>query len=120
MITPVKSKSFGPIWKTMLLIATGYPDAPTVSERKLYKAFYSDLFKVMPCSACRNYIKNILSKRWPLDFYSGHVGLIKSIYKWKRHVNAKLGTSDKSITFDIVLGRYEKLFAKGACSKTCK
>lgn len=41
------------IWGTIHEVAIGYPEFPTDEDKKLYKNFYDNLIKVLPCPICK-------------------------------------------------------------------
>ena len=53
---------WGPhLWKSIHMIALGYPSNPTDQQKKYYKSFFEILYHVIPCSLCSdNYKKNLL------------------------------------------------------------
>jgi hypothetical protein len=129
MAKGIKSKEFGCIWKTMFIIAMCFPDKYIPKNKnhsqklKHFKCFYNSLQFVIPCVFCRNFIKDLLAKRLPLDF-SGRVNLMYSIYLWRDTVNRKLklqgNMCNSSPPFEEVLAYYESLSAtcdkkKGLC-----
>ena len=125
MTQGVKSKYFGCYWQSMFLTAITFPGKcnPRLKEhrRKLrqFKQFYVSLRHVLPCRFCREFISDVLSKMYPLDF-SGRIPLMRSIYVWKDQVNQKLISQGCKVTqpsppFEVVLKRYNKLRAN--CNK---
>lgn len=118
----VKSKKFGPIWTTMFLTAKCYPDKldyenkEHLLKKKRYEIFYKSFKYTLPCKFCREFMENVLIKKYPLDF-SGMIPLMHSIYIWKDQVNKKLLSqgckfTKKSPPFNVILNRYNKLSAK--------
>jgi hypothetical protein len=56
------------IWTSIHLIALGFPDNPTSSERKQYEAFFIEIGNVLPCPKCRvNYKEHLIEL--PINFY---------------------------------------------------
>jgi len=125
MTVGIKSKYFGCIWKNMFITAMTMPDRIDlknknhVLKQKRFKQFYG-LFKyTIPCKYCRDYTKDVLEKKYPLNF-SGRVPLMKSLYIWKKAVSDKLIAQGCDFTkpsppFEVILARYEKL--KARCDK---
>jgi Erv1 / Alr family len=115
----VKSKQFGSIWKSMFLIALGFPIKPTRSQIILFRNYYKYLGLVIPCKFCRDYIAENLVVNYPLDF-SNRKSLLFTIYRWKDQVNKKLikkgcKSTKPSPEFDRIYRKYLKYQAK--CSK---
>ena len=47
---PVK---FGPcLWRSIHIIALGYPENPTEIDKQTYTNYYRDLWKIIPCLKC--------------------------------------------------------------------
>lgn len=125
MTAGVKSKEFGCIWKTMMISAMCYPSVidsnnPNhVLKQKRFKRFYGSFKYTIPCKYCKDYTRDVLEKKNPLNF-SGRIPLMKSIYIWKNKVSEKLiaqgcKTTKPSPPFEVILAKYEKLRAK--CDK---
>ena len=53
-------------WKFIHFITLGYPNNPSIEEKKTYKNFFETLKTVIPCSICANHYKEHL-KIHPLD-----------------------------------------------------
>ena len=116
----VKSKEFGAFWKTMFMVALCFPNKADLKNKfhvekiKNYKSYFGLLKKVLPCKFCRSYIKEVLEKKYPLQ-YSGRVALLKSIYIWKKQVSLKLERQGNKVgptpPFSEIRKRYEKLYA---------
>ena len=126
MTVGVKSKYFGCYWQSMFLSAMVYPDKINLKvlsdkkKQKEYKKFFASFKYVLGCKFCREFIKDVLEKKYPLDF-SGRIPLMYSIYMWKNSVNEKLIAQGCKVTkpsppFKDILKKYEKLQAR--CSKS--
>lgn len=63
----IEPKLWGPcLWKSIHLIALGYPKEPTIDNVQAYKQFYQDFYKVIPCDKCSvNYRKHL--EELPID-----------------------------------------------------
>lgn len=127
MAVGVKSKHFGCFWKSMFLVALGYPEAPSKRKIEHMKRFYDSLGFVIPCKFCRDFIRGVLMKKYPLN-YSSRRALMKSIYIWKDQVNKKLAKQELSLdpskritkpspSFDKIEKKYLRLQAT-SCSKS--
>ena len=55
-------------WTCFHYVALGYPDEPTVSDRQIYRDFYSTFGHVLPCKKCTdNYERHL--QELPIDSY---------------------------------------------------
>lgn len=117
----VKSKEFGAFWKCMFMVSLCFPNKPDKNNKehlekiKNYKIYYDSLQHVIPCFFCRCYIKDVLTKKYPLQ-YTSRIDLMKSIYTWKYMVSEKLRKQGNYIKpsppFSVIRKRYEKLYAE--------
>lgn len=56
------------LWRTIHILAIGYPDNPSYENTIDYKNFFENLWKVLPCHNCAvNYKRHL--KEVPLDNY---------------------------------------------------
>jgi len=119
----VKSKKFGCYWKSMFLSSMCYPTKLTACKKdtlikKKYKIWYYSFENILPCKFCRDYIKNVLRPKYPLDF-SGRKELMYSIYIWKDQVNKKLISQGHNIQpsppFDYIYNYYENNYRAKSC-----
>jgi|APGre2960657404_1045060.scaffolds.fasta_scaffold01315_11 hypothetical protein len=121
----VKSSKYGSYWKSMFMTAMCMPDKidPKIPKHlekvKHYKTYYDSFQHIIPCKFCRDFTKEVLMKKYPLN-YDGRIELLYSIYLWKDAVNKKLIAqkclnTKVSPPFEVILKRYEKLRAK--CDK---
>lgn len=119
MVAGIKSAEFGCIWKTLFITAMCYPTFIKTKEdmlkRRRYKTFYRCLKYTIPCKYCREYTKDVLEKKFPLNF-KGRIPLMFSLYTWKDQINKKLraqGCKNTKISppFEEVLKKYKKLTA---------
>lgn len=81
----------GPMWRTIHVVALGYPRNPSPDARKAYKAFYESLRSVIPCATCRQGYVRIYDES-PVDAALGNT---EDLFNWTVHVhnqvNEKLG-----------------------------
>lgn len=71
---------WGPcVWRGAIhMIALGYPERPTPIDRSTYKAYYAELWKVLPCGRCSvNYRRHL--DELPID---GFLGSGKDLFEW--------------------------------------
>jgi hypothetical protein len=116
----VKSKEFGSFWACMMMVSLCFPDRIDLNNKehldkiRHFKMYYNSLQYVIPCYFCRCYIKEVLMKRYPLQ-YTSRVALMKSIYIWKKNVSIKLEKQGNFVKpsppFQVIRKRYEKLYA---------
>jgi hypothetical protein len=79
------------IWSTVHVVALGFPESPTDTDRDSYRIFYNALGTVLPCSKCQeNYARHM--SEVPIDYY---LFSKQQLFDWtvKLHniVNAELG-----------------------------
>jgi FAD-linked sulfhydryl oxidase len=83
---------WGPFfWHTIHLVALGYPNAPTYSEKKAAKEFYESLQHLIPCPVCKLHYQAHI-KELPL---TPNIDSKKDLFKWTvdlhNRVNKDLG-----------------------------
>lgn len=117
----VKSKEFGCIWKSMFLIALGFPekfnklDEKHVEIKKRTSTFLNSVKYALPCKFCREYTIQVIQKKHPLN-YAGKRELMFSLYMWKDMVNEKLIAqgclfTKRSPDFEVIYKYYSGLQA---------
>jgi hypothetical protein len=83
---------WGPIfWMTMHIVALGYPESPSYSEKKAAKEFYEGLQHLIPCPTCKlHYAENL--KNLPV---TPSLDNRRDLFKWTvdmhNMVNKQLG-----------------------------
>eukprot|EP00873_Tetraselmis_striata_P043802 jgi/Tetstr1/464066/TSEL_008871.t1 len=81
----------GPMWRTIHVVALGYPRNPSPEIRRQYKAFYDSLRTVIPCITCREGYNRIVDDV-PVD---DALANSQDLFNWTVHVhnrvNEKLG-----------------------------
>ncbi len=122
----VKSKKFGCYWKSMFLTAMCYPNKITKSDKgviltqKRYRCWYHSFEYILPCKFCREFIRDVLKPKYPLDF-SGRKELMHSIYIWKDQVNKKLIAQGHNVKpsppFEMIYNYYERIYRAKSCVK---
>lgn len=102
------------IWTSIHIIALGYPDKPTPEDKKHYKQFFIDLWKVIPCYKCSmNYQKHF--QELPIDEYlTDNMSLFKWTVDFHNIVNRELGKQEWS--FEDSLEKFRKI-ARGEDEK---
>ena len=75
-----------PMWRTMHIVALGYPHNPSPDIRQAYKTFYDSLRVVIPCVTCRDgYIQ--IADESPVDAALGNT---EDLFHWTVHVHNKV------------------------------
>jgi hypothetical protein len=79
------------LWKALHMISLGYPNEPNEEQKKNYKTFFENFYKVIPCSICSNNYKNNL-KELPItnDTMKNQQNLVKWIIDIHNIVNKEL------------------------------
>ena len=55
-----------PTWILLHCVSFSYPNRPSATNKKNYKAFFHSLQNVLPCQKCQEHYKNYLKKN-PID-----------------------------------------------------
>lgn len=94
---------WGPcMWRTIHYVAMGYPQAPSVYEREMYRSFYVSLGQVMPCMTCaQGYQELVGVAGGGLDAALDSGRLFEWTVELHNAVNAKLDKPELS-TSDVV------------------
>jgi hypothetical protein len=94
------------LWTSIHSIALGYPDEPSEKDKKDFRDFYTNLWKVIPCQRCSDNYQRHLTEL-PID---GFLGTNTDLFKWTvdlhNIVNKELGKQT------IPLKQAEEIFAK--------
>jgi hypothetical protein len=104
------------LWRTIHIIALGYPKNPTYEDVIAYKNFYENFWKVLPCQSCSiNYKRHL--KELPLeDFLVSKLKLFEWTVILHNLVNKEL--NKKEITLDSAIDLYQKTLKYGDDEKT--
>jgi len=80
-------------WKFIHYVAQGYPDNPTLDEKKIYHNFFINLGKILPCYKCsKNYqthIENNPLTQIILDNKTNLENWVVSIHNQVNQINQK-------------------------------
>lgn len=81
-------------WFVIHVTALKYPDNPTEEDRSMYKAFYDELWRFLPCRLCSNHYKEHLEVM-PIDPALVDKNTLFE-WTWKLHnrVNVSLGKNE--------------------------
>ncbi len=106
MITP---DIWGPcLWKSIHIIALGYPESPSTDDMNNYKQFFENLWKLLPCEKCSINYKHHLEIH-PITYEN--LKDTDSLFKWTvdlhNIVNEKLNkkTIDLKDAYTIYLNQ---------------
>jgi|UniRef100_A0A6C0BHL8 hypothetical protein len=71
---------WGPcLWRSIHVIALGYPYSPTDEDKKNYKEFYENFWKVIPCQKCSVNYKRHLEE---LEHIDGFLSSPDDLFSW--------------------------------------
>jgi hypothetical protein len=103
---------WGPFfWHTLHIVALGYPQEPTYSDKKAAKEFYESLQTLIPCPMCREHYASHMVKL-PIG---PSLDSRKDLFRWTvdlhNEVNVMLGKRKYSET--EVIQFYTRLGARG-------
>ncbi len=98
----INPELWGPYyWKVFHLTAFGYPNDPNNVDKEVYKNFYINFIKILPCEKCtqdsRKEIKNV---KWD-EVLQSRDSLLKWTHFFHDTVNLKLNR--KTISYDNFL-----------------
>ena len=95
------------LWKTIHVIAIGYPKNPTSQQRMAYREFYENFWRVLPCYACSiNYQRHL--QEIPLEPYLvNNSKLFEWTVELHNVVNKELGK--KIMTLEDAREFYKKM-----------
>jgi hypothetical protein len=102
---------WGPhLWFSLHTISFTYPLKPKDSDKANYKAFFTELQHVIPCSICKkNYIRHL--KEFPV---TEHLNNRKDIVYWviDLHNMVNSETGKRVLSYEEALKRYEDVYKK--------
>jgi hypothetical protein len=89
---------WGPcIWRAVHVIALGYPQQPTETDKQSYAAYYKELWKVLPCFKCSVNYKRHFQELPITDFLQSR----DTLFEWTVHlhniVNKELGKKELTV-----------------------
>jgi hypothetical protein len=105
-------------WKTLHILAIGYPKNPTYEDVHAYKNFYENFWRVIPCYKCSlNYRRHL--KELPLDDF---LATKEKLFEWtvKLHnlVNRELQKPEMSLQEATAL--YKKMVSSKKTQTTAQ
>ena len=99
---------WGPFfWHTIHLVAIGYPQKPSYTEKKCAKEFYESLAYLIPCAICREHYNEHLVKNPITPYLDSRTDLIKWTIQIHNQVNEML--KRPTWTLEEVMRYYERL-----------
>ncbi len=113
------SNTFQPIWFSMHMISLDYPIDPTREDSEKYRNWFLLQLQVLPCSACRENVKEALKKsKWdPIVDMANRTAFAKAVWALHRQVNIQLGKPN--IEFEDMCEYYEQLRASSCNTESC-
>ena len=88
---------WGPhFWQVFHFTAFGYPENPNEADKEVYKQFYINFLKILPCNACVDSSQEILNVNDINNAVISKQELIKWTYNFHNKVNIKLGKKSPS------------------------
>jgi hypothetical protein len=98
------------VWVSIHVIALGYPDKPSEEDKKHYKEYFLNLWKVLPCYKCSiNYLRHL--EELPIDnSLTDNTALFKWTVDLHNIVNKETGK--RIVPYEEALEIYTRL-AKG-------
>lgn len=99
---------WGPFfWHTIHLVAIGYPQKPSYTEKKCAKEFYESLAYLIPCGICREHYHAHLEKNPITPYLDSRTDLIRWTIQIHNQVNEML--KRPTWTLEEVMRYYERL-----------
>lgn len=68
------------MWTTIHFIALGFPQKPSDEQKTIFKSFFENLYKVLPCNSCSEHLKNTIMNELPL--YANNLSSNTELFKW--------------------------------------
>jgi hypothetical protein len=86
---------WGPFfWHTIHIIALGYPDKPTYTDKKCAKEFYESFAHMLPCGICRKHYIEYLAVHPITPYLDSRKDLLKWTIQLHNNVNKLLKKSE--------------------------
>jgi len=91
----IKPNIWGPYgWKFMHYVSFGYPENPSIQDKKNYKNFYYSIQNILPCKRCQLHYQHNL-KEYPIDnSLKDRESLIKWVIDIHNKVNKETGKKE--------------------------
>jgi hypothetical protein len=103
---------WGPFfWHTIHIVALGYPESPSYSEKKGAKEFFESLIFLIPCPVCRSHYTEHLQ----LHPITPHLDKRRDLFRWTVTLHNAVNTSlgKPSMVERDVLAYYKRLGNRG-------
>jgi hypothetical protein len=117
----MRTRAFGPpMWFSLFMVAMGYPDKPTDTDRANYRKHIVSIGNVMPCNICRDSFKSFIAEDVPLtdDVFDSRRNLVYFLMRLKNRVNRKLGEPELTKREFKEQYMYYDSFRAKSCKKT--
>ena len=93
-------------WIFLHTITLNYPKNPTLYDKKIYKNFFENLDKILPCTWCaHNY--RIHMNKYPIQNY---LGTKKNLVKWLIIMHNEVNKILKKTGLQVVMQEYRVFF----------
>jgi hypothetical protein len=95
------------VWLCIHIIALGYPDKPSETDKMNYKEYYQNIWKVLPCHKCSvNYRRHLVEM--PIE---AHLTNNMTLFKWTvdLHNIVNKETGKRIVPFEEALDLYTRL-----------
>lgn len=102
-------------WVLLHTITLVYPHKPTNNDKQIYKNFFTNLYKILPCDWCSHNYKIHLNK-YPIDNY---LNSKKNIVQWLINIHNETNkTLNKNIyfTYDNFITKYKEIYKQNNTS----
>jgi hypothetical protein len=93
-----------PFWETIHNVALAYPDNPSSQDKINYKQFYLNLDKVLPCTICVKYMRDIVASYDISDYLDSPTHLFEWTVLIHNAVNKHL--KKPILTLDVALAHH--------------
>ncbi len=109
---------WGPhVWKSMHLIAAGYPNKPTKTDKKVYKRHFVNIGNVLPCKQCSLNFKKHLIKYDINKYLTSKKRLMYWVYLIHNEVSKTTGKVGKVIWSDVYAKYLKLIYISNNASK---
>lgn len=93
-----------PFWETIHNVALAYPENPSSQDKINYKQFYLNLDKVLPCTICVKYMRDIVASYDISDYLDSPMHLFEWTVLIHNAVNKHL--KKPILTLDVALAHH--------------
>jgi hypothetical protein len=109
----LRPATWGPFfWMTIHIVALGYPEEPTYTEKRAAKDFFESIAHLLPCPTCRDHYKEHL-RGLPI---TPHLDRRSDLFKWtvnlhnavNKSLNKPTWTEEEVVAYIDRLGKTER------------